>query len=234
MTEDQQPEDVEYSAGGSRIHRYSGGEFDNPEIRVPPEEHHDFQQKRERVFDSVFGDSENVFHEVLPLFPHIDVYVHAPTEQRDFYTLVTGGMSNDRMTLPQGVPTDFARAELVFYCNEPKPEYAELLRKLAHFPHDNRTWLSYGHTMPNGQPPEPIFENPQLDTLILLGSIVAPDSTFEEQLSLNGDPVNLLWLLPISTPECQYKLDHGADAFYEILDKNQHPFVFEPDRQSYL
>jgi hypothetical protein len=223
-----------FSKGGSRMYEYAGGEFDRPTLGIPPEKHFEFQERREKVYEQLFGASESVYHEILPMLPHVDVYIHAPNKDRPFYTLVTGGMSSTEMTLPKGISREYARSELVFYCREPKPEYQELLRKLAHFPHDNSTWLSFGHTMPNGNPPKPIFGNPSLNTFLFMPSIVAPDSELGERLSLDGDPVNLVWVVLISTAECNYKLEHGMDAFYDLLDKHNHPFVFDDGRRSYL
>jgi hypothetical protein len=61
---------------------------------------------REQVYADVFGDRFTVSHELLPLVPHIDVYVFEPDDDRgrDFFTLVTGGMSDLPMGVPDGVP----------------------------------------------------------------------------------------------------------------------------------
>ncbi|MEY4565829.1 MAG: hypothetical protein RLY14_799 [Planctomycetota bacterium] len=88
--------------------------------------------------------------------PHIDVYRFPPNGKRDVFTFVTGGMSDLPMNAPSELGADYRRAELVFYSKENRDDYPELLRRLAHFVHDNRTWLHWGHTMPNGQPPEPL------------------------------------------------------------------------------
>ncbi len=71
---------------------------------------------------------------------------------RDVYTLVTSGMSDLEMSVPAGVKAP-RRCELILYCSEPKPEYIETMRFLAHFPHNQKTWIGSGHTVPNGNPP---------------------------------------------------------------------------------
>ena len=43
---------------------------------------------REKVYEEFFGPPETVSHELLPLVPHIDVFVYPPGHaNRPFYTL---------------------------------------------------------------------------------------------------------------------------------------------------
>ncbi|MDP1559987.1 MAG: suppressor of fused domain protein [Pirellulaceae bacterium] len=135
---------------------------------------------------------------------------------------------------PSEVGPDYRRTELVFYSSENRDAYAELLRRLAHFVHDQGTWLHWGHTMPNGQPPEPLLDTDHLDTLFFMPSIVTPDSTLGDELRIESEPVNLVWCVPITTAECQLKLDQGTNALYDLFEANEHPFVFSGDRKSYV
>ena len=109
----------------------------------------------------MFGRYALVYDDLFPgLNPHIDVYVHERgAGGRDFYTLVTGGMSDLPMQLPPDVPADLPRrAEIVFYLpptEAPKREYVSFLSTSARFAYDYDTWLGWGHTIPNGDPPAP-------------------------------------------------------------------------------
>lgn len=129
-----------------------------------------FAQAREAVYERLFGKPLSVSHELLPLVPHIDVYTfNRPQGNREIYSLVTGGMSDLEMTLPRGADKDVPRrVELIFYCSEPRDEYIATLRWVAHFPHNTRSWLGHGHTMPNGDPPAPFWGSTELDTLFFL------------------------------------------------------------------
>jgi hypothetical protein len=86
-------------------------------------------EDRERDFEMAIGDSENiekisehieqyigpvasVFHELLSDLVHIDVHIVEPTEERNFYTLVTSGMSDLPMAAPEGAE-EFRYAELL-------------------------------------------------------------------------------------------------------------------------
>ena len=120
----------------------------------------EFTQLRETAYERLFGRTLSVSHEVFPLMPHIDVYTYKRTQgDKEVYSLVTGGMSDLKMELPRQADEDVPRrVELIFYCSEPREDYIATLRQLAHFPHSSNSWLGHGHTMPNGNPPEPLWE----------------------------------------------------------------------------
>jgi len=138
------------------------------------------------------------------------------------------------MAVPQEVRGAPSRAELIFYCWEPKQEYVETLRRLAHFPHDNDTWLGSGHTMLNGTPPEPLWGSDVLDTFLFMPTIVKPDATLPQHLTLDCAQVGFLWLVPLTTAECDLKLQNGFSAVLDLFGKHRHPHVFDPGRRSYV
>lgn len=221
----------EVSPGGSPLLRYGGNEFGNPEVGFTE---HQFLREREEVYDRFFGKAGTVSHEIVPLIPHLDVYIHPPGHAgRDFYTLVTGGMSDLQMTVPEGYDGP-PRAELVLYVREPKEEYISLLRQFARFPHANLTWFGPGHTIHNGTPPQPLFEDSELNCLAFSESIVRPDQNLHEELTLQGDSVRLLWVIPITSAELQLKLDKGFGELLDLFDRVNHPFVLDEKRRSYV
>jgi hypothetical protein len=228
------PKRVGTSKSGAPLLKYGSSGSAKPEIGFLEESTLKEMEERERIYGELFGESDTVYHELLPLIPHIDVYRFPPSDKRDFYTFVTGGMSDIPMNAPAELGQEYRRIELVFYAADDKPQYSEFLRCLAHFAHDNRTWLHWGHTMPNGNPPEPLFEDGPLDSIFFMPSIVKPDSKLGERLRIESDPVNLVWCVPITTAECQLKLDEGTDALYDLFDANKHPFVFRGQRESYV
>jgi hypothetical protein len=196
----------------------------------------EFAHAREAAYERLFGKPLSVSHELLPLVPHIDVYTFKRSQgDREIYSLVTGGMSDLDMTVPSGAGEDSpTRVELIFYCNKPREEYISTLRWVAHFPHDSRSWLGHGHTMPNGNPPVPFWGSTDLDTLFFMPPIVRKDQTLSSELNLGGEPVHFLWVVPLTTAECNFKLTHGFDAMLDLFQQNRHPHVFDPRRKSYV
>jgi hypothetical protein len=195
-----------------------------------------FRQAREATYERLFGKALSVSHELVPLVPHIDLYTFKRSQgDREVYSLVTDGMSDLKMTLPRAADADTPRrAELIFYCSEPRDEYIPTLRWVAHFPHDSRSWLGHGHTMPNGNPPTPLWGSAELDTLFFMPPIVKKDQTLPSELTLDGDPVHFLWIVPLTTAECNFKLTSGFGAMLDLFQKNRHPHVFDPHRKSYV
>jgi hypothetical protein len=223
------------SKGGSQIFEYDGERSDKGLIGYQEELDSGFIQEREKVYDSLFGDSETVSHEILPMVPHIDVIIYKPGFQgRDFYTLVSSGMSDKKMNTPNDVSEKYSRAEIIMYTNEPKEFYINLIRHFARYPHKYETYLSYGHTIPNGQPAESLFLNSSLDTLVFIPTILSPDKSFTEKLKKNsGKEVQLLHLTPITTNESNLKLEKGMDSLYDLLDKNKHSHILNECRKPY-
>jgi hypothetical protein len=166
-----------------------------------------YRKARESAYAQLFGEALNVSHEVLPLVPHVDVYIFQRKRgDQIVYSLVTGGMSDLEMTLPR-------RAVDVPRRVEPREEYISTLRWVAHFPHGNKSWLGHGHTMPNGNPPAPFWGSTILDTLVFLPPIVTKDQTLPGLLQLDGRPVHFLWLVPLTKP-CWIFSNNGSIHIY--------------------
>ena len=60
-----------------------------------------------------FGEFGSVFHELVSPDIHVDICVVPPSEERDYYTLVTMGMGAHRMNVPEELAEyKLERAEL--------------------------------------------------------------------------------------------------------------------------
>ena len=88
--------------------------------------------------------------------------------------------------------------------------------------------------MPNGVPPEPFLGSPVLDTLLFMPTILTPDGKLADELSLAGAGVHFLWVVPLTTLECNLKLEKGFDATLDLFDRHRHPHIFDPGRKSYV
>lgn len=88
--------------------------------------------------------------------------------------------------------------------------------------------------MPNGNPPEPFWGSAELDTFFFLPPIVKKDQALPSELNLGGEPVHFLWVVPLTTAECNFKLTSGFDAMLDLFQQNRHPHVFDPNRKSYV
>ena len=185
-----------------------------------------------------FGKFENVFHELSSPDIHVDICVVPPSEERDYYTLVTMGMGAHRMNVPEELAEyKLERAELAIALpgnwklkhedlkNERWYWPIRLLKTLARLPIASDTWLGFGHTMDN----EDDFAK---DTKLCAAMLTGPQDTedgSEVCILPSGEEVNFYQVIPLYRDELEYKLAHDADA---LLDKmNGISFVVEPDRQ---
>ena len=208
-------------------------EFSNPEVYTEEE-----MEAVEGHIQQYFGKVENVFHELVSPDIHVDICMVPPTEERDYYTLVTMGMGAHRMNVPEELAEyKLERAELAIALpadwkldqESMKDEKwywpIRLLKSLARLPIASDTWLGFGHTMDNK---ENFAENTKLCAAILTG----PQSTEEggEVCTLpGGEEVNFYQVIPLYEDELDYKLEHDVDA---LLDKMAGiSFVVNPTRQ---
>jgi hypothetical protein len=106
------PKTVGKSKGGSHLIKYGNGDAPKPEIGILEESTLANTEDRERIYGELFGESDTVLHELLPLIPHVDVYRFPPNCKRDVFTFVTGGMSDLPMNAPSELGADYRRAEL--------------------------------------------------------------------------------------------------------------------------
>jgi hypothetical protein len=224
----------EKTPGGAEVLRYPKDAPQTP-FGFTDDSTAGFGPERESIYRKLFGEALSVSHEVFPLIPHVDVYTFRRSSgDQQVYTLATGGMSDLPMKLPRGAGDVPKRVELIFYCSEPKEEYIATLRFLAHFPHTYKTWVGCGHTIPNGNPPAPMWGSDCLDTILFLQPIVLRDQKLADDLRLGGDPVSFLWAVPLSTAECNLKLQEGLGAILHLFTQHRHPHVFDPARKSYV
>ena len=193
-----------------------------------------WREARERAYDATFGKCDKVLHEMIPVIPHVDVFRYPPSDARPSFTLVTSGMSDRPMPAEPAIPRKLLRAELIFYCSEMRDGYAEMLRKFAHFPHDVNTWIGNGHTVPINELALSILGNSRFSTLLFLLTIVRSDRAMAEAIVIDGAPLNLLWVVPITAAETQLAVSSGSRALLQKFSEHEHPVVFNADRQSYV
>ncbi|WP_127532292.1 suppressor of fused domain protein [Paenibacillus kobensis] len=215
----------------------------------------------EREFEPAFGDAtaidiisrhvelhigkiQGVYHEIVSDLVHIDIIVVAPTRERNFYTLVTCGMSNLPMTVPPGaeayryaelmlcLPPDWSLSDEAFKKEE---NYWPIrsLKTLARFPHEYNTWLYMAHTIPNGNPAEPYADGTKLSGMVLsVPSTVESNNDFFN-LTLSPDKqVRFYSLIPLYNEEMDYKLKEGADKLFAKLDKAGVTEIVNPKRKN--
>ncbi len=176
------------------------------------------------------GKVEMVYHELISDLVHIDVHQIPPSESRPFWTLVTTGMSDLPMTTPEG-REEYSYAELMICLPEDwkmgKEHWKDeanywpirILKACARFPHEYKTWLCRGHSLP-------LFGDPnKLAKIIPFTSLVlgTPKTVARDFLELpirDNKIIRFFVLYPIYEGELALKLKNGYSQLEELFDKN--------------
>ena len=194
----------------------------------------------EQHIKNTFGEFENVFHELVSPDIHVDICVVSPSEERDYYTLVTIGMGAHRMNVPEELAEyKLERAELAIAL-PPDWKLDEeslkderwywpigLLKVLARLPISNDTWLGFGHTMDKQSP---FAEDTELCAALLVGPQDVVWNGGEVCTLPSGEEVNFYQVIPLYRNEMEYKMEHDADALLKKMAGIS--FVVNPTRQN--
>lgn len=193
-------------------------------------------ETREYAFAQRFGDQWTLHRESNHHHGQTHVYEFSPSvsrgENRPMTTLVTSGLSDHRMTLPPGLNSP--RVELVMYVDEARPEYVRLLHFLAQVPIQTGQPIGYGTTIGNGSPPRPIFQESLLDCYLFLVPPIESDFQIQEELRIQSDPVQLLWVMPITSSERRVVTEQGVQAFCALCDQHRDVGILVPGRHCYV
>jgi hypothetical protein len=190
------------------------------------------------------GEIKTVFHEIVSDTVHIDVHYVLPNENCPYIRLVTSGMSDLPMTLPEGAEAPRYTELMITIPPEWKLDQESfkdnawywpvwLIKSLARFPHKYNTWLGWGHTMPNGNPPEPYATNTAFNGAILLPSITVPDEF--HTLQINEDKnIHFYSIIPLYGEEMDFKLSSGTNALLDKFSKFNITDVIELKRRNVI
>lgn len=231
-------EDKEISPGGSEVMRHKEQERDiqfaagNAETVNAVSAH----------IEKHIGPIELVHHELVSDIVHVDLHWVKATDKRPFHTYVTSGMSDLPMTVPKELD-DFKYAELMIALPKEWPTDEESwkdenhwwplrgLKYLARFPHKYKTWLGWGHTIPNGNPPEPFAARTEMNCWVVMPPVTVPDN-FMELKTKDGRKVRFYAIVPLYDDETEFKLEKGMDALIDLMDKAHVNEVLDITRKS--
>lgn len=192
-----------------------------------------------------FPDAEvTVFHEFMTILPpkiHV-YYVQLP--QYNF--LLTSGMSTYEMTLEEEVKDkkkllfaevfmllpktiDFGKTGSLV-SDQKYGWIVDMMKYVARFPHLESTWLGIGHSIQANIEGEPFDEKTKFT-----GAILLPQVTFKEDfhtIKREGRTINIYNLFPLYKEEQAYKVEHGYNAFLQLLIDSNLKEMFSETRKN--
>jgi len=176
------------------------------------------------------GEVSFVLEERESSLVHIGLHVVSPTENANFYTVVTSGMSDKPMAVPAFAPV-FKYAELLI-CLPPWWPFTmeglakeetywpiKLIKDLARYPHQHDTWLCYGHTVPNGDPPKPFAPNTRMSAAILSVPLLFGQKLWRLTASPDKE-INFFSVIPIYKEEREFAMSNESDDLLDLLNDN--------------
>jgi hypothetical protein len=199
----------------------------------------------ERHIERHFGPISWVYHEIGSHVVHIDVHVVEPSSQRPYYTLVTNGMSDRPMSLPdkaiEAGHHEFAELMLCLppewplgdepYVGQDTHWPLRLLKQFARLPHEYQTWVGPWHSMPNGDPAEPYVPGLPFVAAMLTPMLrCSPEA--RTVITDDGRTISLLAVIPLHQAELDLKLAEGTDALLNTFDSVRVTELLDPDRPS--
>ena len=195
----------------------------------------------ESYIETNFGTYANVFHEIVSPDIHLDICIVDPTEERNYYMLVTLGMGAHRMNVPKELAEyKLERAELAIALppdwkihEDDEVHYwpIRLLKNLARLPIEDDTWLCWGHTIDNRA--RCYAENTKLTAALIVSAQIKGGGDTVCPLP-NGDEVNFYQIIPLYRDELNYKFDRSAKELLNLFDERRVSFVIDPERHSAL
>jgi len=169
---------------------------------------HDVQTEvRMSSYADLFGGPPEQYFTHLDDESRIDVLAY---KLKLGVALVTNGLSD------AGRP----RRELLHYCSHPRNADARRLHSVAHLAMKTGRQLDYADTFELPHPAGTAWPN-----AILLPPQIRSHSDFE--ITVDGDPLKLLWHLPLSDSELAYKQAHGVSALLEGMSTAKLPWIFD-------
>jgi hypothetical protein len=216
----------EVSPGGSEIFRHKAREGDIEFAIADDALLGAVESHLERTFGSHDG---MVFHELVSDLVHVDVHVVPASGERAWITLVTSGMAQRPMAVPDGLE-EYRHAELMLALrrdwqfeenatdDDPSHWPIRLLRFLARLPHEYDTFLFHGHTIPNEDPPRPYTDGTGLCGALIAPPQIAPQG-FERFETADGRVVHVHALILLHGEEMDLKLKKGVGALGDRLEE---------------
>lgn len=216
----------ERSPSGDPIYRYQP----SPRGYTPPQDAGCHVEAIEAHVEKHLGPVESVFHEIVSDLVHLDVLMVPPNGRKPFHSLVTSGVSERAMNIPEGAG-GFNRVELMIHLPpdwlldqksfEEESHYwpVRWLKIFGRVPHNYDTWIGWGHTIPNGDPAEPIADTG------FTGFLLSPPYWLGADFFLlkvdEDTTIAFFDMTPLYPEEMELKLAQGVEALEERFEQHE-------------
>lgn len=198
-------------------------------------------EEYEKFIMEQFGEYKEVIHEIVSPDIHLDIIVVPPTENSNYYKLITMGMGAYKMNIPSELKEqELERAELVLYLpptwnikSDKEDDYWPIrqLKVLARIPIQCNAWLGYGNTVSSDPKNSPYADNTKFCSMALLPAFNKNYEQIDLRLKNKGK-INFYQVFPLYKEELEYKMKNNMNALLDLFDEDVTPIV-NNDRKNY-
>ncbi|OLT38244.1 hypothetical protein BJF79_27765 [Actinomadura sp. CNU-125] len=166
--------------------------------------------------------------------PTVGVTERPPQADREFTVLSTVGMSLQRMPTIELYERDvspYARVEIALASTLPTRSAGNVFPWLAPYPWRSVTWFAPGDVVRWGHESRPFpmaVEGSGWEGVLLLedpARLAGPTPPALTGLTVQGDPVRWLWIVPITGEEQRFAKSEGSDALVRRLAREERAWV---------
>lgn len=160
--------------------------------------------------------------------------------ERPIHTLITTGMSDRPMrTGPESTAPRLIELMMTlprtWQFEDPRTDGTgywpvRLLAQLARHPEEHATWLGWGHTVPNGEPPAPYAPGTALCGIILAPSLLVPKEFYALQAGSRN--IEFYAAIPLYQEELQLAAREGMQHLLSSLIDHGLNDIVEPRRRN--
>lgn len=200
--------------------------------------------RRQRIFDHVqatIGPVQGIFDCGAAYGIHLELLHVPPTEHKPFHVVASVGVSDRAMSVPAPERDEEPACPHVELLMGLGPDWPsgedgrlleawplEVINVIGRFPHQQGAWLAPGHTIPNGDPPQPFVPDGPAGVIALPPVALMPEV---EWLEGDGEaPIRFMALVPLYADELSFKVQNGVDALLARLDRHDVNEIYAPGR----
>jgi hypothetical protein len=191
------------------------------------------------------GPVSQVIHEAASEFAPVDILHVLPSAKRDFHVLVSSGLSDRPMNVPEGC--EECRYAELYLClpefwplatqnfkNERTYWPIRLLQMLGRFPHVFDTWLWIYHTVPNFDPPQAYADGTRLCGA-MLGPVISLPKDFATLQPPGSPAISFFSVLPLHREEMDFKIKNGGEPLMaNLFQQGVIADIVDPARKSVI
>ncbi len=189
-----------------------------------------------------FGSYNEVYHEIVSDGIHLDIMIIPPSEDANYYKLITMGAGAFKMNVPKEYKKyELERAEFIMLLpptwnikSSEEENYWPIkqLKNIARLSIDNNSWLGYGHTVSADEACSAYASNTKFCSMVLVNAVNPEYDNLDFSMG-RKEKINFYLLFPLYREELNFVQSNGVSSFLELVSDDDLLPVLNTDRRNY-